>query len=188
MMGKCINRFLVLCGMVCFLLYLSGCHYSDGQWYIGESDVVPLPDFRGEVTKIHDCLVANEKFSTKDLHEKFNSEYLKITQKDNGRYWGHLVCYAFHEKATRKQIGKTVMFLTDQIEPGNRAHNDLEAMSILLRKHLDKLNDINVEKEKNMMMNLEYEKELLALRKNQRDLEDQVQKLKEIEILLEKQQ
>ncbi len=177
----------------CSAILLGGCHYENGQWYLGESDFVSLPDFRGEVAKVHDCLVADEVFTMNTFNKKFKEEYEKVHGEDKWRYWGYLVCLAFDDRATQRQIGKTVVFLTDQIEPGNHAHNDLEALSILLKKRLDSLNKeetlrhaVNSEKKNNMMQKVEFEMELLAQKKEKKDLEDQVEKLKEIENLIEK--
>ncbi len=176
----------------CCIILLGGCHYENGRWYLGESDFVTLPDFRGEMDKVHDCLVANEDITAAKFKNRFDGEYKKVHSEENWRYWGNLVCLAFNEHATPKQIGKTIVFLTDQIEPGNHAHNDLEAMSLLLKKKLDYCNEtellrdqINSEKKSNMMQKVESEMELLAQKKIIKDLEDQVRKLKEIENLLE---
>ncbi len=174
------------------VFFMGGCHYENGRWYVGESDLVTLPDFRGEVDKLHDCLVADESVSAKEFGTRFKKEYERVTSDENWKYWGYLVCLAFNEQANQKQIGKTVVFLTDQIEPGNRAHYDLEAMSILLKKLLDHQNEsdslqqiVKEEKKKNMMQRVNFEIELLAKKKKIKDLGDQVRKLKEIEILLE---
>ncbi len=174
------------------ILYLSGCHYENGRWYLGESDLVTLPDFRGEVDKLHDCLVADEDITKKELEKRFTKEYARVNTEESWRYWGYLVCLALDEYANEKQIGKTVVFLTDQIEPGNHAHNDLEAMSILLKSKLDALNEkeyllqvVKDEKKRNMMKKVEFEIELLAQKKKNMELKDQVRKLKEIEALLE---
>lgn len=182
-------RHLTVCVLAMSVL---GCHYEDGKWYVGESDNVPLPDFRGEVEKVNDCLVANETYSPEELEDKFQQEYTKLTSEDSWRYWGHLACLAFNDLATRKQIGRAVIFLTDRVEPGNRAHNDLEAMTILLKGRLDRMYDIKTlkyelaaEKETNMIQKLEFEKNILAHKKIQKDLENQVRKLKEIELLLD---
>ena len=178
---------------VCFcVLGLAGCHYKDGKWYVGESEKVPLPDFRGEIEKVHDCIVANETYSNEELDNRFKLEYEKLGQEDNWRYWGHLVCLAFNEGATRKQVGRTVLFLTDRVEPGNRNHNDLEAMKILLERRLDNVNNVkslqeelSKERENNTQQKVEFEKQILAHKKIQQDLENQVRKLKEIETLLD---
>ena len=179
-----------MCGV---FIFLSGCHYENGRWYLGESDIVSLPDFRGEVAKVHDCLVADEDFSAKEFNRIFEEEYAEVQTEEKRRYWGYLVCLALNDRASQRQIGKTVMFLTDQIEPGNSSHRNYDAMSILLKKKLDALIEmqslkhaVKTAKEKNMMQKMEFEMELLNQKKIKKDLEDQVRKLKEIEILLEK--
>ena len=62
-----------------------------------------------------------------------------------------------------------------------------------MKKKLDTLSEmqslkyaVKTAKEKNMMQKMEFEMELLNQKKIKKDLEDQVQKLKEIETLLEK--
>lgn len=182
-------RFLLI---VLTFQFLSGCHYEEGRWYLGKSDIVTLPDFRGEFDKLNDCLVANEVVTIEVFNKRFDEEYKRVTTDDNWRYWGYLVCLALDEYADQKQIGKTVVFLTDRVEPGNHAHTDLEAMSILLKKKLDQLNEkeflqqqIKEEKKKNMMQKVEFEMESLAQKKKIKELNDQVRKLKEIEVLLE---
>ncbi len=186
------NHWRIICMCALSLFSMSGCHFEQGKLYLGNADVVTLPDFRGEVAKAHDCLVANVNMTKDEFIGKFEEKLAQSKIDENWKYWGGLVCLALNEHASQDQIGKTVLLLTDYIEPGHRGHKDLEAMTLILKKKLDNMIALqsiqhiaNKEKKQNMIQKVECELELLAQRKVIKDLEEQVQKLKEIEKMIE---
>lgn len=188
-------------------LFLTGCHLEQGKLHFDELNLNPITVYAMKPLETTIYCVAEGDFPSGDILEQMHRE--SFDQVDNNPEkadWGELVCLSLSEHATVKQMKETINVLLLVLATRNDLRGAVRGFKRLLEQKVRMVGELEnsqqmFEDEKNDKkavissyedkMNI-YELKLILERQataKQAEkvytLEQQVQKLKEVELLLQ---
>lgn len=179
------------------LAYCSGCQFDNSRLERLDPDytISGIP-YYNSLEKTSICLAKDTPLSSQEFNKQFSAEWKKLTQKDipPNEDWSKLVCLSFYGQASLVQVRKAVKVVDSIIATQeDRATYKLKAMQVLLKRKANTMAQLATARRKAKALQHQHTKvqgdyAQLILDKNQQisELEVQVRKLREIEILIEK--
>ncbi len=189
------------------MLFLSGCRLEQGKLHFDKLNLNPITVYamRPLETTIY-CVAEGDVPSGDILEEMHRQSFQQIENNPEEADWGELVCLSLSEHATVKQMKETINVLLLVLASRQDSRGVVRGFKKLLEQKIALIGEIEksqqdldeMAKEKKALassyedrMNM-YELKLILAKQaaakqeeKVRDLEQQVQKLKEVELLLQ---
>ena len=189
------------------MLFLSGCHLEQGKLHFDKLNLNPITVYAMKPLETTIYCVAEGDFPSGEILEEMHRQsYQQIENNPEEADWGVLVCLALSEQATVKQMKETINVLLLVLAARKDSRGAVRGFKKLLEQKIRLVNEIakyqqmleNEEIDRKILvssyedkMNM-YELKLILERQatakeaeKVRDLEQQVHKLKEVELLLQ---
>jgi len=146
--------------------------------------------------EILSCVASSTNLSSEEITTKFDSLSDLLTSNPNSRQLNKILCLSLHTKASLKQLQKGKTVLIENLKKTECRQQKLSGLLILTQEHinlrqkfLDKNWNLYLKKKKNSKEKktekLQLDNEIISYQRRIKDLEQQVQKLKEIESMLD---
>lgn len=143
------------------------------------------------------CIASSSHLSAKEVSTKFDTLINPANVEPDSTRLNKVICLSLHSQASKKQLQEGEQILKENLKTAECKQQNLPGLlSItqgkinLYNKYLDKNWDFYLKKKKiskeQETDKLELENEIISYRRRIKDLEQQVQKLKEIESMLDK--
>jgi hypothetical protein len=143
------------------------------------------------------CIASSEHLSTQEVTSKFESLTNPTNPEPNTAKLNKLLCLALHSRSSKEQLQKGESLLTEILNKTECRKQNLSGLlhiiqgNIYLHKqYLDKNWNLFLKKKKiskkQEAVKLQHDNEIISYQRRIQDLEQQVQKLKEIESMLDK--
>ena len=181
------------------LFFFSSCQpYSTGNYQDINHSQITTKSCQISADAVLSCIASSKQLSTQAVNSEFNLIVDSIEPKANKDKLNRLLCLSLHRHSSWEQLekGKAHLekFLTrDQCSKQQNLAGLLLIMQgyiDLHKKYLDKNRKLHLEKEeisnKTETIELEFDHEIISYQRRIQDLEQQVQKLKELESILDK--
>ena len=146
--------------------------------------------------EILSCVASSTNLSPEEITTKFDSLSDVLTSNPNSRQLNKMLCFSLHNKASLKQLQKGKAVLIEKLNETECRQQSLSGLLLLTQghinlrqKYLDKNWNLYLKKKKTSKEQetekLEIDNEIISYQRRIKDLEQQVQKLKEIESMLD---
>ncbi len=143
------------------------------------------------------CVASSTNLSTKDISTKFTLLTDPTNPEPNATKLNKVLCLSLHSHASKEQLHKGQDILEENLKHTECKQQTLSGLLYIIQeninlhnKNLDKNWDFYLKKKKKNKEQetdkLELENEIISYQRRIKDLEQQVQKLKEIESMLDK--
>lgn len=197
----------LLAWLTVLTLFLSGCHLEQGKLHFDELHLNPITVYAMKPLETTIYCVAEGDFPSGDILEQMHREsFEQVENNPEEANWGELVCLSLSEHATVEQMKKTINVLLlvlaarDDLRGAVRGFKKLleqrvsvaeeiaEYQQMLVDEANDKKAVISAYEDRINIYELKLILEKQATAKQAEkveDLEQQVQKLKEVELLLQ---
>ncbi|MBU0945862.1 MAG: hypothetical protein KJ804_16085 [Proteobacteria bacterium] len=147
--------------------------------------------------EILSCIVSSKQLSTKDLNSEFDALINFIESESSNTKLNRLLCLTLHHDASKKQLQRGKDILEKIIKNNKCRQKNLTGLLLLIQgnldlheKYINKASKLQLEQKKllkkNETLTLELDEEIISSQRRIEDLEQQVQKLKEIESMVDK--
>ncbi len=156
-------------------LFLSSCAANKDRWLLMGIDLKTEMGLRpNAIESLDRCLKIKKKMSPAKFTKLFGREASLVKKNPTTADWGKLGCLGFHSSATVSQVRKAATLLpTKGLPAGEQRVVDL--LRELLKRRATELADLR-------KCTVQQQKERARIKQ----LEEQVKKLQEIELLLQK--
>jgi hypothetical protein len=204
-MNACV-RALVICLLV-LVPFLGGCHLEQGKLHFDKLNLNPITVYAMKPLETTIYCVAEGDFPSGEILEEMHRQsYQQVENNPVEADWGELVCLSLSRDATVEQMRETINVLLLVLNSRKDSRGAIRGFKKLLEQKVEMVREIEgyqqalVEKDderKALISSYEdrmnmYELKLILERKETskqaekvRDLEQQIQKLKEVELLLQ---
>jgi hypothetical protein len=143
------------------------------------------------------CIASSSHLSTKEISTKFDTLTNPTNIEPDSTKLNKVVCLSLHSHASKKQLEKGESILKENLKQTECNQQNLSGLLHIIQgkinlynKYLDKNWDFYLKKKKinkeQETDKLELKNEIISYQRRIKDLEQQVQKLKEIESMLDK--
>lgn len=143
------------------------------------------------------CIASYADLSTKEVSSKFDSLTKSIKQKPNTAQLNNLLCLSLHSRASIDHLIMGKDILTTNLGKSECSQKNLSGLLYIIRgkieshkKYLNKNWTFYLDKKKSNKaqetVQLQLDNQMFSYQRRIQDLEQQVQKLKEIESMLDK--
>lgn len=199
-------RWLVTC-LTILTLFLGGCHLEQGKLHFDELHLNPITVYAMKPLETTIYCIADGDFPSGDILEQMHREsFEQVENNPEKANWGELVCLSLSEHATVKQMKETINVLLlvlnsrDDLRGAVRGFKRLLEQKVKMVGELEKSYQIYEEEKEDKKAVISayedkiniYEVKLILERqataeqaKKVDELEQQVRKLKEVELLLQ---
>lgn len=188
-------------------LFLGGCHMEQGKLHFDQLKLNPITVYAMKPLETTIYCVADGDFPSGNMLEQMHRESFEQVEKNpEETNWGELVCLSLSEQATIEQMKETINALVlvlasrDDLRGVVRGFKKLLEQKVTAAEEIEKYQQMLVDEENDKKavisayedrmniyeLKLILEKQATAKQAEKvEDLEQQVRKLKEVELLLQ---
>lgn len=143
------------------------------------------------------CIASSQQLSAQGVNTEFDSIPGSMESKKDNNKLNRLLCLSLHRHASKEQLEKGKTLLKDILKKDHCQQQNLTGLLLIIqgniqlhKKYLNQNWKLHLENKeissKKETIKQEFDQEAISYQRRIQDLEQQVQKLKEIESLLDK--